>query len=248
MEKKPWIEGSLEVLELAIEQYYMSIGSDSERDKYRYLRVSLINTDDAAELAIKAFIQYHKYQKVTRNFHENLSRICRKGSPCKIEIPKELESKIRYCHGLRDTFYHQGYSFTISHIEVLDYIEKVIQLFRLLFQDDLDSSIQHNDRRQLLLGSIELEKALFDLCELSRMKFEGQELITIVQNMANSKLISGNTRDAVEELIGFREKLVPKTYSSEIGDTYTAVISLADTLEKIKSAIENRKKNLKFDK
>jgi len=240
MERKPWIEGSLEVLELAIEQYYMGVGSNKERDLYRYLRVSLINTDDAAELAIKAFIQYHTSEKAQRNFHRNLNWILKKGPFYDVVISKGLVGKIRYYHNLRDTLYHQGYSLTIPRLEVLGYIVKIIELFRLLFKVDLDGSLGYNHRQRFLIRSIDLEKSLLDLCSMNKVVIGSTvELSALIWQMLEGKLISEDMRSILEQVISLQQQIVPGSQPvNEVEGILETIMVLEETITEIKKISE----------
>lgn len=172
MEARPWIEGSLEVLESAIEQYYMSQTGETEKESKRYLRLALINADDSAELSMKAFIQYHMIRKAPESFPAIVDLIRDKGSDYQVVLPKELEKKLRFYHDQRSTLYHKGYILSVPRCNVFDYIFSVSILFRVLFKADAETNIHYDLRRQYVFTYIELERILRDICSENRAIFD----------------------------------------------------------------------------
>ena len=235
MNKKPWIEGSLEVLELAIEQYYMGILSSSDVDRNRYLRASLINADNAAELAVKAFIEYSRTAKASSNFYENLKWVRERGALDNPTSFKDLEKDIRYHHKQRDTIYHHRYLMVVDRTDVLDCISKVIALFRLLFGHEFDRSVELNLRRRLLLAYANMEKAIVSYCTKHNLDFDSvYEVQDLVLKMLESDLIDEETIQQIQGVLTKQEQLIPKAEPiSEITDGYELGSLIVDLIEKI---------------
>lgn len=244
MERKPWIEGSLEVLELAIEQYYMSLASGNPKDSNRYLRVALINADDAVELAMKAFIQYQKGEFASRKFHTILTWIKKNGPSLRICLPKGLEGKIRYYHNARDTLYHHGYSLRLSRLEVLDYIAKATTLFRLLFGEELERSFQFNPRRLLLLSYAEFEKQLVDLASINNVPVNDKtDVGDMIQYLIEKEVIEEDIREMFQQSTTLLERVIPKAESlTEIGDVYELALTLSESIPRMSDKTEKLSK------
>lgn len=247
MEQKPWIEGSLEILELAIEQYYMSISSDTRRDSNRYLRVALINTDDAVELAMKAFTQYQTGQFASRKFHSTLTWIKKNGPSLGISLPKGFEGKIRYYHNTRGTLYHQGYSLRISRLEVLDYIAKAIILFRLLFKEDLERSFESNPRRLFLLSCPELEKQVIDLASMNRIVVNEEiDIEDIIQSLIKKEVVEEDIYETFNEMTTILDRITPQRESlSKIGDIYEPARIISESILKLRDSVKRSSKRRK---
>lgn len=232
MNKQPWVEGSLEVLELSSEQYFMGVSSDTDVDRNRYFRASLINSDNAAELAVKSFIEYARAARASSNFFENLKWIRENGNLVNPTAFKELEKSIRYHHKQRDTVYHHRYLLVVDRAEALDSIAKVSMLFSLLFQQEFDRSVRMNLRRRLLLAYAGLEKTIADSCVENNVGYtSASTLHELVLEMLKVGLIGDETVQLVQEVLLKQENLIPRAkplselqYSYELCDVIDELI------------------------
>ena len=240
MDRKPWVEASLDVFELSLEQYRMSLNAETDRDANRYSRVSLINADDAAELSMKGFIEFSCNEKEKGNFFENFRWIrdeCKTIDNLRL---KKIEGKIRYYHKQRDTLYHQGYSLTISRLELLDCLTQISTLFELLFPVELQNLQQYNLRGTFLRQFIDLETIIVALCEKNDVECTDDfEMSEVGANLLTKKVIDDDMLGSINEISEFTEALIPKPLVAEISsETYEVVQKLSECLNKLKKILQ----------
>jgi len=236
MERQPWIDGSLEVFELSIEQFRMSLNSEADRDSMRYARACLINGDDAVELSIRGYIEFSCGQK-SQSFFENLKWLASCNTIDKVAL-KKIEGKIRYYHLQRDTLYHQGYTLNISRLNLLDYLSNVSALFKLLFPIELENALQYNSQGAFLIQYIELEKMVVNLCEQKGPKpNEDFEMSELSELLAKNNVIDENTKQSLNEIADFANKLIPVSRYEELGsEAYEVAQRVADCIRTLKAA------------
>lgn len=237
MERKPWVEASLDVFELALEQYRMSLNSETDRDANRYSRVSLINADDAAELSIRGFIEFNCGEKASINFFENLKWIRDQCKTIDTSTFKKIEGRIRYYHKQRDTLYHQGYSLTISRLELLDCLGQISILFEMLFPAELQNLQQYNLRGTFLRQFIELETVVVALCEKKGLKpLDDFEMSELGAKLLTEKVIDEKMLGSINEISDFTTALIPKPLVAEISsETYEVVQKLSECINKLRN-------------
>lgn len=239
--QKPWVEGSIEVLELAIEQYYMSLLSKSKKESARYLRLSLINGDDAVELGAKAYIEFDCAEKEKGNFYENLKWIRQNGDFKDKTHFKQIEQVLRFYHKQRDTLYHEGYSPPMSRLKVLDFMANCITFFRIIFTSYTESTLQYEKRRRFLLAFLELEKQIVDLCRKRGIEVEDDSSISdLLLTMVQGKIINEETRQTIEEANALQEKLIP-TAEDVAYDIYEISLELTDICNSLRQIATNGK-------
>jgi hypothetical protein len=240
MAQKPWVEGSIEVLELAIEQYYMSLLSKSKKESARYLRSSLINGDDAVELGAKAYIEYVCGEKEKGNFYENLKWIRQKGDFKDKTYFKQVEEALRFYHKQRNTLYHEGYSPPMSKLQVLNLIANCITFFRIIFAYDMESALQYDDRRRFLFAFLELEKQVVDLCHSKGIKVEDNSTVSdLLLTMVQEKIMDEETRETIEQASAVQEKLIP-TVEDVNYDVYEIAAMLIEITSNLKEMAEGK--------
>jgi hypothetical protein len=234
MTEKPWVEGSTEVLELTIEQYYMSKLSKRRKESDRYLRLALINGDDAVELAAKACIEFDHAEKEKGNFYENLKWIRENVRFKNKNQFNQVEQVLRYYHKQRDTLYHASYSPPMSRLQVLGFIANCIYFFRTVFPIEIDLVLQNNTRRRFLTTFLELEKQIVDLCRNNGIEVEDDSSLSdLLFRMEKEKVINEEMRQTIEEVNTLHEKLIP-TVEDVPYDISEVSLTLTDMINNLK--------------
>jgi hypothetical protein len=132
-EQQPWVAGAAELLEHAVE---LLQGESPVR-----LRLALIATDNAVELALKTFLSLPKrvtgiafprkrFQEVSENFPALLDAL-------EEVAPERLHgvdlASIEWYHRVRNQLYHQGYGLAVEREKVEIYAQLANALLRNLF-------------------------------------------------------------------------------------------------------------------
>jgi len=244
METKPWVEGSLEVLELAIEQYYMSQSCETEKIRKRYLRLALINADDSAELSMKAFIQYHTNQKAPRNFPALVNFVKDKGPSYQVVLTKGLDKKLLFYHDQRSTLYHKGYILSVPRGNVFDYIFSVSNLLRVLFKKEVEMNIGYDLRRQYMFTFIELERILRDFCSENRASFDQFVGLQPILDLLGKKGVPLRKLEFnLGKVIDLQNRLTPRTIGiqeeQDIDEGLSILTETIGSLEKLLGTAKN---------
>ena len=233
LESQPWIEGSLEVFELSIEQYRLSLNRTTDRDSNRYSRACLINCDDAVELSVRGFIEFTCGQK-SKSFFENLNWL---GECDRLDekLLKKIDGKIRYYHQQRDTLYHQGYSLNISRLDLLDFLSKVYTLVQMLFPVEVEDALQYNSQRAFLILYIQLEKMVVNICEQNGPKMnEDFEMSELAELLFRKGTINENTKQVLNDVSDFMNKIVPPSKYDELrSEVYEVVQQITECLKEL---------------
>ena len=234
MESKPWIDGSLEILDLAIELYYMGTITTNKNQSNKYLRIALIMADDAVELGSKAFFEFEIGKQKKGNLYNFLDWF-KTNEPYKSNGAfHKLEPKLRYYHKQRNRLYHESYSPLMSRLEVLDFLECCYAYFKLIYETKLDPYLKTYQRRQFLFSFLELEIQVVSLCKNKGVALDDDYSINdLVLSLESEKILDGETRQLVEQANQINEKIIPTMNMKGI-DLYSISSDLPELIKTIK--------------
>lgn len=239
MLRKPWLEGPVAVLELGIEQYYMSIFSRNMSDSNRYRRIAVITTDDAVELAAKAFLQHDVVQEKTRT---SFGKILRQVKEYSGAFTGELLRKLEYYHDTRNLLYHEGALYSIPRSHLLDFIGTSIRFLKAVYGNDAEQAFRTNPRGLLLFAYIQFERIAFSLALDNRIPFnEETDPRDLVRTLADRAVINNEIRHAFNRSGILLKMVMPQAEGfTEIDEAYDSIYALADSimqLEELQASI-----------
>jgi hypothetical protein len=238
---QPWVSGAAELLEHAV-----ALLQDETPVR---LRLALIATDNAVELAIKTFLSLPKrvtgisfprkrFEEVSDSFPTLLDAL-EEFAPDKLD-GVDLAS-IEWYHRLRNQLYHQGYGLTVEREKVEIYAELANILFKNLFGE---APLPKQAATQLLGRFIELwprlENALQHIA--SDHSLEGNRPSTVLNAMRflrQGHILPDDDLDEIERLRRLRNEIVHGAgdYRTTLNqETLARLESLVASLEKITGA------------
>ncbi len=235
MFNKPWIDGSLEILDLAIEQYFMASLNSDNRISNKYLRTSLITADDAVELGTKGFIELELNETVKQHFTiYDLFSILTQIEPYKSNQDfKTIIKMLKYYHKQRNQLYHNSYSPSMSRLQVQTFLFCILSYFRLLYEGDFDISLQNEEKRRFVFSFIESEYFVTALSKKKGVIFDDSfSFSDLLISLKGLNLINEESRQFFEQVNEINEKLTPSL--SELLNLYDVSITFPDEIKKLK--------------
>lgn len=235
---KPWLEGPIAVLELGIEQYYMSIFSRNLSDSNRYRRIAVITTDDAVELAAKAFLQHDVAQKKARMPFGQILQQVKKHSGA---FTRELLQKLEYYHDIRNRLYHEGALYSVPRRHLLDFIDTSIRFLKAVYGNDAEQAFRTNPRSLLLFSYIQFERIAFSLAHDNRIPFDEEtDPGNLVYALADRAVINDEMRDAFSRSGLYLKMVMPQAEGlTEIDEAYDSIYALADSIMQLEEIQAN---------
>ena len=235
---KPWINGSLEVLDLAIEQYSMAILSSETKISNKYLRFSLITADNAVELGTKGFIEFELNKLVKQNYdYYTIFNILNHEEPYKSDIEfKKIINLLKLYHKQRNQLYHGSFSPAMSRLQVLKFLFYVLTYFRKLYGTDFETSLQFEVKRKFLFLNVESEHVITTLAKENRIKIDDSfSTSDLLISLKDCNVIKEESREFFEQVIDINQKLTPS--SLDLVDLYSVSITLQDEIKKLRDKI-----------
>lgn len=141
--KKPWIDGSKELLIHAAKH----LVDKSDFDK----RIAFISIDNAVELIIKTYLGLPKRIRLNSGPSRRELQNAENSFPTYLDLLEQYDSKkltgisledIEWYHRLRNQLYHSGNGITVELAKVETYFEIAKALYQSLFEEEI--IIQYN--------------------------------------------------------------------------------------------------------
>ena len=214
MNLRPWTSGPKELLEHAVG--HLSQGTPFD------CRIAMISIDNAAELAIKTYLQLPRrvrgtdglarkqFQEKSNNFADLLDLLEEHAAD---KLDGISLSDIEGHHRLRNALYHDGNGVTVDPVHVDSYL----QVARLLLRNLLGISVHeagtpppHSALGQLVLRWGELEQIVRRLARnhLPKVKHEHGPALGIIDGLVSKGLLTGAFRSRIEGVACARNELV----------------------------------------
>lgn len=238
---QPWVSGAAELLEHAV-----ALLRD---DSSVRLRLALIATDNAVELAIKTFLSLPKrvtgisfprkrFEEVAESFPALLDAL-EEVAPDKLD-GVDLAS-IEWYHRLRNQLYHQGYGLTVEREKVEIYAELANLLFKNLFGE---APLPRRAATELLGRFIELwprlENALRHIAsDHSLVGDRPSTVLNAMRFLRSGHILPEEDLDEIESLRRLRNEVVHGSgdYKATLDEKNVARLeSLVASLEQITGA------------
>ena len=168
MDKKPWMDGPIELLFHGWEHLKTNNAFNN--------RMAMISFDNAIEVGINVYLKYaldqsnlssdQKREIFDRHnsFHKKLDLV----NQCKATNSSEFDfSKIRFGHNLRNTLYHNGNGISIEYEKVKDYGNMCTILMGSLFDLPVEDYVEKL-HREAEYSPLLLSRGLRKLSDLAR--------------------------------------------------------------------------------
>jgi len=240
MKRKPWMEGSLELLNHAIG--HLELGSSFDH------RIAMISVDVAVESMIKSYltmpatergtkhVSRDEYQKITKSFHSLVLGLVE-------HVPdnkryKEEISDIEWYHTIRNELYHSGIDVTVDKKKVETYLEIAKNLFSDLFKVKIDDYIEVTTSTAIgdfFITWREVMPQLERLANLLHLRSSVRDVryMTIPRLVAR-KLVSNSLQDELKEVRMFRNEMTHGRSTPSQNEIKKKIFQLNKILQELK--------------
>jgi hypothetical protein len=240
---KPWVSGPKELLEHAID--HLPRGSAFD------LRIALISTDNAVELAIKTFMGLPERARGTPGPSRKELEQASQSFPDLLDLFEKQASDriqgfelgdIEWYHRLRNDLYHNGNGITVDRDKVDGYLQIAKVLFESLFGEQVSRGAvpEHNSLGEFILLWADLERDARDLAVriLPKTKTLEHSLLRIVDGLVAKSRLTGQFRSRLEKVARVRNSVVHGLAKPDPAELEVLTKELRDLTKELANAKE----------